>query len=131
MVTRGLNLLTIEAAQEREPDTPTEDAIYGAENCGADWNQQAVNKAQDYLETLPFSRDGLVRQMEDFDHFPSEQAEYGADNSGADWNQQAAGKAQDHLGIMAYSHDALVTQLMDLDLFASEQTEYGVSNAGL
>lgn len=55
----------------------TEDAIFAADNCGADWNEQAAKKAQDYLDTMSFSRDGLVEQLE-YEGFTAEQAEYGA-----------------------------------------------------
>lgn len=55
----------------------TEEATYGADNCGADWNEQAAIKAEEYLNTMSFSRDGLIEQLE-FEGFTAEQAEYGA-----------------------------------------------------
>lgn len=55
----------------------TEDATYAADNCGADWNEQAAKKAQEYLDYSSFSKSGLMDQLE-FDGFTSEQAEYGA-----------------------------------------------------
>ena len=54
-----------------------EEAVYAADNCGADWNEQAAKAAQDYLEFTSFSRDGLINQLE-FAGFTAEQAEYGA-----------------------------------------------------
>ncbi len=54
----------------------TEDATYGADNCGADWNEQAAKKAQDYLDYSSFSRQGLIDQLL-FEGFTAEQAEYG------------------------------------------------------
>ena len=54
----------------------TEEATYGADNCGADWNEQAAKKAQSYLEYTSFSRDGLIQQLE-YEGFTREQAEYG------------------------------------------------------
>lgn len=54
----------------------TEEATYAADNCGADWNEQAAKKAQDYLDTMSFSRDGLIEQLE-YEGFTSEQAKYG------------------------------------------------------
>lgn len=53
-----------------------EEATYGADNCGADWNEQAAKKAQSYLEYTSFSRDGLIEQLE-YEGFTKEQAEYG------------------------------------------------------
>lgn len=54
----------------------TEEATYGVDNCGADWNEQAAKKAQSYLEYTSFSRDGLIKQLE-YEGFTKEQAEYG------------------------------------------------------
>ncbi len=53
-----------------------EEANYGADNCGADWNEQAAKKAQNYLDFSSFSRDGLIEQLE-FEGFTHEQALYG------------------------------------------------------
>ncbi len=54
-----------------------DEATYGADNCGADWNAQAAAKAQQYLEYTSFSRSGLIEQLE-YEGFTSSQAEYGA-----------------------------------------------------
>ncbi len=53
-----------------------EEAVYGVDNCGADWNEQAALQAQSYLDIMPFSREGLIEQLE-FEGFTKEQAEYG------------------------------------------------------
>ena len=70
-----------------------EACTYAADNCGADWNQQALKKAQDYLDFSSFSYTGLIGQLE-YDGFTAEQATYAVDSCGADWNEQAAKKAQ-------------------------------------
>lgn len=54
----------------------TESATYAADNCGADWNEQASKKAQDYLDFSSFSRQGLIDQLL-YEGFTQEQAEYG------------------------------------------------------
>lgn len=54
----------------------TEEATYGADNCGADWNEQAAKKAQEYLGFTSFSRSGLIDQLK-YEGFTQEQAEYG------------------------------------------------------
>ena len=59
----------------------TEQAVYGANNCGADWNKQAVRAAKNYLNVIPFSYNGLIDQLE-FDGFTTEQAVYAAKQSG-------------------------------------------------
>ena len=55
--------------------------MYAADNCDADWNEQAVKKAKQYLETTAFSRDGLIEQLE-FEGYTAEQAAYGAEQNG-------------------------------------------------
>lgn len=53
-----------------------EEATYAADNCGADWNEQAAKTAQDYLDSSSFSRQGLIDQLM-YEGFTSDQAEYG------------------------------------------------------
>ena len=59
----------------------SEEATYGADNCAADWNEQAAKKAQSYLDIMSFSKADLISQLE-FDGFTSEQAEYGVKEAG-------------------------------------------------
>lgn len=59
----------------------TEDATYAADNCGADWNEQAAKSAKNYLDIMPFSRDGLIEQLE-FEGYTHEQAVYGVEQNG-------------------------------------------------
>lgn len=58
-----------------------EESTYGADNCEADWNEQASKKAKDYLEIMAFSKDGLIGQLE-YDGFTHEQSVYGAEQNG-------------------------------------------------
>ena len=58
-----------------------EQAEYGVDNCGADWNEQAALKAESYLKFSSFSREGLITQLE-FEGFTKEQAEYGVEAVG-------------------------------------------------
>lgn len=58
-----------------------DDAVYGADNSGADWNEQAAKKAEAYMKNSAFSRGSLIDQLK-FDKFTQEQAEYGADAVG-------------------------------------------------
>lgn len=55
----------------------TADATYGADNVGADWNQQAAKKAESYMSHSSFSRGGLIDQLE-YEKFTPDQAAYGA-----------------------------------------------------
>ncbi len=40
-----------------------EDAIYGVQNSGANWNEQAAKASEMYLDTQAFSRKGLIEQL--------------------------------------------------------------------
>lgn len=57
------------------------DAVYGADNSGADWNEQAAKKAQSYIEYSAFSRSSLIEQLK-YEGFTQLQAEYGANSVG-------------------------------------------------
>ena len=58
-----------------------EDAVWAADNCGADWMEQAAKSAESYLDLMGFSRSELIDQLE-YEGFTSEQAEYGANSVG-------------------------------------------------
>lgn len=58
-----------------------DEATYGADNCGADWMEQAALKAQDYIDYTAFSRQGLVDQLL-YEGFTEEEALYGAESVG-------------------------------------------------
>lgn len=106
-----------------------EDAVYGADNCGANWNEQALKKAKSYLDFSAFSYSGLIDQLE-FEKFTAEQAKYGADNCGANWNEQAAKKAESYLKTFSFSRQGLIDQL-EFEGFTYEQAVYGVNSVGL
>ena len=59
----------------------TEEATYAADNCNANWNEQAAKAAKEYLSVMSFSRQGLIEQLI-FDGFTQEQAEYGVTQNG-------------------------------------------------
>lgn len=104
------------------------EAVYGADHCGADWNEQAVKSAKNYLATMAFSYSGLIGQLE-YEGFTTSQATYGADQCGADWNEQAAKCAKNYLDTMAFSRDGLIGQL-EYEGFTHEQAVYGAQANG-
>ena len=57
------------------------DAAYGADNSGANWNEQAAKSAKNYMEYSAFSRGSLIEQLK-YEKFTQEQAEYGANAVG-------------------------------------------------
>lgn len=58
-----------------------EEAVYAADNCGADWKEEAVKKAKEYLNLTSFPRQGLIEQLK-YDKFTDEEAEYAVDKIG-------------------------------------------------
>ncbi len=105
-----------------------ESAVWAADNCGADWNEQALWAAKGYLDSSAFSYTGLIEQLE-YEKYTEEQATYGADNCGADWNEQAAASAKRYLDISSFSRDSLIDQL-EYEGFTYEQAVYGVEQNG-
>lgn len=57
------------------------EAIYAADHCGADWNEQAAKKAAQYLEYSAFSKQGLMEQL-DYEGFTQKQAMYAVQQVG-------------------------------------------------
>lgn len=57
------------------------EAVYGADNCGANWKDQAVKSAETYMKYMSFSKTGLIEQLK-FEGFTEEEAEYGAKGVG-------------------------------------------------
>lgn len=58
-----------------------EEAVYGVDNCGADWKEQAAKMAKSYMNYSSFSRKGLIEQLK-YEGFTNEQSEYGASTVG-------------------------------------------------
>ena len=106
-----------------------EDAVWAADNCNADWNEQALLSAKSYLNYSAFSYTGLIDQLE-YEGFTTEQATYGADNCGADWFEQAAKCAESYLEYSAFSRAGLIDQL-EYEGFTTEQATHGVDATGL
>ncbi|MDF2822566.1 MAG: hypothetical protein K0R15_3014 [Clostridiales bacterium] len=90
--------------------------------------QNALSKAEDYLNYSAFSHDGLVEQLE-YEGFSDEEAVYAVDNCGADWNEQAAKKAQQYLDYSSFSRDGLIEQL-EYEKFTPNQAKYGADTVG-
>lgn len=104
------------------------EAKYGADHCGANWNEQALKKAKSYLKTMPFSAKGLTEQLK-YDKFTSAQAKYGVEHCGANWKTQAVKKAKSYLDIMSFSRDSLIRQL-EFDGFTHADAVYGAEQNG-
>ena len=87
-----------------------------------------IKAAQNYLEYMNFSRQGLIKQLE-FEGYSTEASEYAVDNISVDWNEQCAKTAQNYLEYMSFSRDGLYNQLA-FEGFTDEQIQYGLSKVG-
>lgn len=105
-----------------------EEAVYGADNCGANWNNEALESAENYVDIMDFSYSGLIDQLV-YEGFTSDQASYGADNCGADWNAEAAEAAEGYLNTFSFSRAELIDQLL-YEGFTQAQAEYGAQSVG-
>lgn len=63
---------------------PKKDAEFAVNHVDADWNAEAVEAAEAYLETGRFSRQGLIDQLSSSagDQFTEKQAVYAVDQVG-------------------------------------------------
>ncbi|GAB3079174.1 Ltp family lipoprotein [Nocardioides zeae] len=109
-----------EPAPEPEPE-PEPELTVGQEN--------AVRSAESYLDFAPFSRSGLIDQLE-FEGYETAEAEYAVDNIDVDWNDEAAEAAEGYLDMMGFSRSGLIEQLQ-FEGYTAEQAAFGVAEAGL
>lgn len=90
--------------------------------------ENALRAAKIYLETMAFSREGLIKQLE-YEQYSTTAATYAAEYCGADWDEQAEKAAKNYLDIMPFSRDELIEQL-EYEGFTHEQAVYGVEANG-
>lgn len=110
-------------------DFNTEDAIYGADNCGADWSEQARLYALAYLSTGAFSYQEMVEQLKGIG-FTRKEAKYGADMCGADWFEQASLMAASFLSYSSPSREELIEPLEEVG-YTHEEAVYAADENGL
>ncbi|MEU8821194.1 Ltp family lipoprotein [Actinoplanes sp. NPDC048796] len=114
------NEATVEAVAEPTAE-PTKELTASQEN--------AVEKAADYLSYTAFSRSALIKQLK-FEGFSTKDATFGVDAQKANWNEQAAKKAADYLSHSSFSRTGLIKQLK-FEGFTTKQATYGVKKVGL
>lgn len=107
-----------------------EDAVYAVDNCGADWDKQALKTAKNYLLFEPYSYNKLLEVLTSIEKFPYEQAIYGVDNCEADWSYQAERRVQSYV----YSNESCtyneLIKLLEDEGYTHEQSVYGIEQNG-
>jgi Host cell surface-exposed lipoprotein/Protein of unknown function (DUF2510) len=86
--------------------------------------ENAREKANDYLTSGAFSKNGLVKQLE-FEGFSNADAVYGVGAVEVEWKEQAVKKAAEYLTTGAFSKAGLIKQL-NFEGFTAEEANFGV-----
>lgn len=102
----------------------------GASESGLTRSQEnAIRKAESYLDFMAFSRTGLIEQLE-YEGFDTDEATFAVDYLDVDWNEQAWKRAESYLELMPFSRSGLIDQLK-YDGFTDAEATYAVDKAGL
>ena len=115
-----------EAVEEEAPEAaiPEEDEVVPFEY------EQALKSAQNYVDTLHFSRQGLKQQLtsEYGSGFSEEAAEYALEHVDVDYKEEAVEAAESYLDAMSFSREGLKQQLTSEygSGFTEEEAEYAL-----
>ena len=116
---------SVEVVEPTVAPEPAEDAV------PSEWIA-ALTKAQMYVDTMPFSEQGLYEQLtsEYGEKFSPEAARYALNLVEADWNAEALEAALVYQNDMAMSPDAIHEQLVhpNGNQFTQEQADYAIAN---
>ncbi|MGO1166271.1 MAG: Ltp family lipoprotein [Janibacter sp.] len=93
--------------------------------------ENAIRAAENYLDFMPFSKQGLIDQLSSDagDGYPQDVAEFAVDNIEVDYNEQAKKAAKNYTDTMPFSKQGLIDQLSSDagDGYTREQAEYGAN----
>ena len=96
----------------------------------ADWNANALRKAQIYSETMYMSRTAIYDQLisESGEKFTRMEAQYAMDSLEADWNANALHKAREYRSTTNMTRSAIYNQLISDqgDKFTPEEASYAI-----
>jgi host cell surface-exposed lipoprotein len=126
--TKAVTEATAKAATEATTRAAVEATTKAAKKLTVS-QENAVEKAADYLDYSAFSRSGLIKQLK-FEGFSTKDATFGVDAQKADWKDQAAKKAKEYLDYSSFSRSGLIKQL-EYEGFTAAQATYGASKVGL
>ncbi len=93
--------------------------------------ENAIKEAESYLDYSPFSRQGLIDQLEYSDYSTADATfavQHIEASGGVDWNEQAVEEARDYLDYTSFSLQGLVEQL-EYSGFTPSQAQHGASVA--
>ena len=122
------NTIKVKAEEQRKAEEEQRKAKQAEIDNASLEQKNALRTAKSYLNTMSFSRSGLIEQLE-YEQYSSEAAVWAVDHVEADWNEQAAKKAKEYLDMMAFSRRGLIDQLK-FEGFTEEEAEYGATSVG-
>ena len=108
-------------------DSSSEDTSQNA--AATETQQQALDKANEYVDTLALSREGLIKQLE-HDGYTADDAAYAADNCSTSWNKEAKEMAEQYMDATTFTYDEMVEQL-ESEGFTKKQAKFGANAVGL
>ena len=83
----------------------------------------AVRSAKNYINVMPFSKLGLISQLE-YEGYSNADATYAVGKISVNWNEQALKKAKNYLDTMPFSRQGLIDQLK-YEKFTNSEAVYG------
>lgn len=113
-----------------KPKEETQEPVAQEEEAVPFEYEQALKSAQNYVDTLHFSRQGLKQQLtsEYGSGFSEEAAEYALEHVDVDYKEEAVEAAQSYLDAMSFSRQELKQQLTSEygSGFTEEEAEYAL-----
>jgi hypothetical protein len=97
--------------------------------------ENAIRSAENYLDFMPFSRLGLIRQLSSSagDGYSKADATYAVDHITVNYNEQAYKAGKNYLDMMSFSRAGLIQQLTSSagDQYTRAQATYAVNKLDL
>lgn len=90
--------------------------------------QNAVGSAQSYSDVTSMSKEGIIKQLEQFDQYPEDAAKYAVEHIDVDWNENALKTAKNYQETLNMSNDGLKDQLINFEYFTEDQAQYAIDN---
>jgi hypothetical protein len=87
----------------------------------------AVRSAESYLQTMPFSKKGLIEQLT-FEGYSKADATTAVSSMKINYNEQAAKAAENYLSTQPFSRNGLIEQLV-FEGYSRTQAIYGADKA--
>lgn len=115
-------------SQSYETPAELDESLPSSLGGGGSDNDVALRSAENYLEFMAFSKQGLYDQLIFEQHSP-EAAQYAVDTIDADWNQQALKSARFYRESMAMSHGAIYDQLTsEAEGYTASEAQFAIDN---